>query len=66
MFSFGRLDKDTPLEVKADGEALIIRPQRRRSRSAQLRQAVERMAAAHDETLKKLADQASKKSERGR
>lgn len=59
------IDKDTPLEVKTDGEALIIRPQRK-SRSARLRQAADRMMEAHDETLKKLADRSSEESERGR
>ena len=59
------IDKDTPLEVKTDGEALIIRPQRK-SRSTRLRQAADRMMEAHDETLKKLADRSSGKSGRGR
>jgi antitoxin MazE len=59
------IDKDTPLEVKTDGEALIIRPQRN-SRSARLRQAADRMMEAHDETLKKLADRSLEKSDRGR
>ena len=48
------IDKETPLEVRTDGEALIIRPQRK-NRSARLKAAAERMMDAHDETMKKLA-----------
>ena len=48
------ITKDTPLEIKTDGEALIIRPQRK-NRSARLKAAAERMMDAHDETMKKLA-----------
>lgn len=48
------IDKETPLEVKTDGEALIIRPQRK-SRSARVKAAAERLMDAHDQTLKKLA-----------
>ncbi len=48
------IDKDTPLEVRTDGEALIIRPQRKK-RSARLTAAAERMMGAHDETMRKLA-----------
>jgi antitoxin MazE len=48
------IDKETPLEVKTDGEALIIRPARE-SRSQRVRQATERLMTHHDETLRKLA-----------
>ncbi len=48
------IDKETPLEVRTDGEALIIRPQRKK-KSARVKAAAERMMDAHDETLKKLA-----------
>lgn len=48
------IDKETPLEVRTDGETLIIRPQRG-PRSARVRAATERAMRAHDETLKKLA-----------
>jgi antitoxin component of MazEF toxin-antitoxin module len=48
------IDKETPLEVRTDGEMLIIRPQRR-NRSARLKAAAERMMNAHDETMRKLA-----------
>ena len=44
---------ETPLEVRTDGEALIIRPQRKKR--SRLEAAAERMMDAHDETLKKLA-----------
>jgi antitoxin component of MazEF toxin-antitoxin module len=48
------IDKETPLEVRTDGEMLIIRPQRR-NRSARLNAAAKRMMDAHDETMGKLA-----------
>ncbi len=48
------IDKETPLEVRTDGEALIIRPQRTK-RSARLKAAAERMMDAHDETMRNLA-----------
>jgi antitoxin MazE len=48
------IDKETPLEVRTDGEALIIRPQRK-NRSARLKAAAERMMDAHDEAMRKLA-----------
>ncbi len=59
------IDKDTLLEVKTDGEALIIRPQRT-SKAARLKHAAEKMIEAHDETMKKLADRSPGKSGRGR
>ncbi|MDY0063038.1 MAG: AbrB/MazE/SpoVT family DNA-binding domain-containing protein [Myxococcota bacterium] len=48
------IDRETPLEVRTDGEALIIRPQRK-NRSARLKASAERMMDTHDETLRKLA-----------
>jgi antitoxin component of MazEF toxin-antitoxin module len=50
-----KIDRDTKLEIRTDGEALIIRPLRdvRRSRA---RQAAERLMDQHDETLRKLAE----------
>ncbi len=50
-----RIDRDTPLEVRTDGEALIIRPAREEHR-ARVRAAAERMMDSHDETLRKLAE----------
>lgn len=48
------ITKDTPLEVKTDGEALIIRPAKL-SKKERIRESGERMMAVHDETLRKLA-----------
>jgi antitoxin component of MazEF toxin-antitoxin module len=48
------IDKETPLEVRTDGEVLIIRPQRK-TRSARMKAAAKRMMEAHDDTLRKLA-----------
>jgi antitoxin MazE len=48
------IDRETPLEIRTDGEALIIRPQRK-NRSARVKAAAERVMDAHDETMKKLA-----------
>jgi antitoxin MazE len=48
------IDQDTPLEVRTDGESLIIRPAPREKRE-RVREAAERLMARHDETLKKLA-----------
>ena len=50
-----RIDRDTPLEVRTDGETLIIRPAREEHR-ARVRRATERMMDSHDETLRKLAE----------
>ncbi|MBI5518305.1 MAG: AbrB/MazE/SpoVT family DNA-binding domain-containing protein [Deltaproteobacteria bacterium] len=48
------ITKDTPLEIKTDGEALIIRPARLGARD-RIRESTRRMMAVHDETLRKLA-----------
>jgi antitoxin component of MazEF toxin-antitoxin module len=48
------IDKDTPLEVRTDGEGLIIRPVTP-SKKARVRAAAGRMLKAHDETFRKLA-----------
>lgn len=48
------ITKDTPLEVKTDGEALIIRPVTL-SKKERIRESTRRMMAVHDETLRKLA-----------
>ena len=50
-----RIERDTPLEVRTDGEALIIRPARQDQR-ARVRDAAGRMMDVHDETLRKLAE----------
>lgn len=48
------ITKDTPLEVKTDGEALIIRPAKL-TKKARIRASAQRMIEAHEETLRKLA-----------
>jgi len=48
------IDKDTPLEMKTDGEALIIRPAKLSKRD-RIRAATKRMMTIDDETLRKLA-----------
>lgn len=48
------ITKDTALEIKTDGEALIIRPVRL-SKKQRIRASTKRMMAVHDETLRKLA-----------
>ena len=48
------ITKDTQLEVKTDGEALIIRPVKL-SKKQRIRESTKRMMAVHDETLRKLA-----------
>lgn len=48
------ITKDTPLEIKTDGEALIIRPAKL-GKKEHVRESTKRMMAVHDETLRKLA-----------
>ena len=48
------ITKDTPLEVKTDGESLIIRPAKL-DRKDRIRQSTQRMMTVHDKTLRKLA-----------
>ena len=48
------ITKDTVLEIKTDGEALIIRPAKL-TKKERVRESTKRMMAIHDETLKKLA-----------
>ena len=48
------ITKDTPLEIKTDGEALIIRPAKL-GKKERIRESTKRMMAVHDETLRKLA-----------
>lgn len=49
------IDKDTKLEVRTDGEALIIRPVRE-DRQVRMKGTVERLMDSHDDTLRKLAE----------
>ncbi len=46
--------KDTALEIKTDGEALIIRPVKL-SKKERIRESPKRMIAVHDETFRKLS-----------
>ena len=48
------ITKDTLLEVKTDGEALIIRPAKL-SKKERIRESTKRMMSVHDATLRKLA-----------
>ena len=50
-----RIGPDTPLEVRVEGEALVIRPAPGGGRRARIREATEKMMDAHAETLRKLA-----------
>lgn len=49
-----KIDKDTVLEVRTDGTALIIEPAHKDRRS-RVHASTKRMMAAHEKTLKKLA-----------
>lgn len=48
------IDRETELDMKTDGQQLIIVPIRR-AKKAKVKAAVERAMAAHDATLRKLA-----------
>jgi antitoxin component of MazEF toxin-antitoxin module len=48
------ITKDTPLEVKTDGEALIIRPVKL-GKKERVRESAKRMTTIHEKTLRKLA-----------
>ena len=49
------IDKDTVLELRTDGKALIVEPVEAGARRTRVREAAERMMKAHDTTLHKLA-----------
>ncbi len=48
------ITKDTPLEIKTDGKALIIRPSRL-NKKERIRESTKRMMSIHEQTLRKLA-----------
>ncbi len=48
------IDRNTKLEIRTDGEALIIRPVRE-THSARVAHAAECLMKEHDDTLRKLA-----------
>jgi antitoxin component of MazEF toxin-antitoxin module len=50
------ITKDTPLEVKTDGEALIIRPVRKVPLMDRALAAADGMMDVHEETYRKLAE----------
>lgn len=49
------ITKDTPLEIKTDGEALIIRPVRKTPLMGRALAAADQLMDAHEETYRKLA-----------
>ena len=49
------IDRTTDLEVKTDGDALIIRPVRM-GKNERVARSAKRMMDAHEETLKRLAE----------
>jgi len=52
-----RIDRETPLEVRTDGEALVIRPVRAdETRGPRVAAVADKLMARHDETLHKLAE----------
>ncbi len=50
-----RIERDTPLNVRTDGDRLIIEPLAKEERAAVLESIVSRVMKNHDETLRKLA-----------
>ncbi|MCU0241157.1 MAG: AbrB/MazE/SpoVT family DNA-binding domain-containing protein [Vicinamibacteria bacterium] len=48
------VDKDTPLELSTDGQALIVRPAVK-GHKRRVKAAAERLMDAHDATLRELA-----------
>jgi antitoxin MazE len=49
------ITKDTPLEIKTDGEALIVRPLRQAPLMDRAFAAADRLMDAHEETYRKLS-----------
>ncbi len=54
MLALLDITEETPLEVKTDGAALIIRPVKL-SQKERIRESTKKMMATHEETLQKLA-----------
>lgn len=50
------INKDTPLEFRTDGEALIIRPVRNAALTDRALAAADRLMDAHEQTYRKLAE----------
>ena len=49
------INRDTKLEIRTDGEALIIRPMKE-DHPARVKRSTERLMDLHDGTLRKLAE----------
>ena len=49
------IDRETELEMRTDGERLIIEPVRSGSRRERVNKAIEHVMSKHSETMKKLA-----------
>ena len=49
------ITKDTPLEIRTDGESIIIRPANKLTEQERVLAAADELMAAHDETYRKLA-----------
>lgn len=50
------ITRDTPLEIRTDGEGLIIRPVRELSRRERIQASASDLMDAHEETFRKLAE----------
>ncbi|MCZ7584413.1 MAG: AbrB/MazE/SpoVT family DNA-binding domain-containing protein [Deltaproteobacteria bacterium] len=50
------IDENTPLEITTDGDGLVIRPVRKKTHRARVRQAAKRVMDAHQKTLRNLAE----------
>lgn len=50
-----KIDRETPLEITTDGDALIIRPQRQ-TREERLMAVAEQVMDEQDETFRRLAE----------
>ena len=50
-----KIDRDTPIDVRTDGDRLILEPLAKENRATKLKSAVTRVMKNHHETLRKLA-----------
>lgn len=49
------IDRETELDVKTDGERLVIEPVRKSGRRERVSKAIDEVLSKHAETMKKLA-----------
>ena len=49
------IDRDTEMELKTDGERLVIEPVRKRGHRERVSRAIDEVLSKHSETMKKLA-----------